>query len=284
MKDIPVHKIQDRASSGLDIRQFVQGETLSKEVEKLGIHRDDHYLFFILQEGTASMMVDFTEMQFAGSQLYYLLPGQVHHRIRNVMADGWFIAVDTPLIAPDYRKVFEDHLLLQQPYTLSQQQLTECHNVLCLLRDKFIGNQDDAFYLPVVYSLLQSFLGMAASCYCGANANQLHLSRPARLSQEFKKILTENVRMVKSPSAYAAQLNVSESYLNEALKKTTGLTVSYWIMQEVVLEAKRLLYYTEMNTKEIAHSLGYDDHAYFSRVFKRTTGSTPLEFRVHHRK
>ncbi len=62
------------------------------------------------------------------------------------------------------------------------------------------------------------------------------------------------------------------------------MTVSYWIMQEVVLEAKRLLYYSEMNTKEIAHTLGYEDHTYFSRIFKRTANLTPLEFRRHYRK
>jgi len=79
-------------------------------------------------------------------------------------------------------------------------------------------------------------------------------------------------------------LNVSETYLNEALKKVTGLSVSYWIQQEVLLEAKRLLYYSEMNVKEIAHTLGYTDHTYFSRLFKKTEGTTPLLFRTHYRK
>lgn len=283
MKDIPVHKIQDRASSGLDIRHFLPGD-LGKEVEMLGIHRDDHYIFFLLIAGNASLMVDFHEMHFAGSSVYYLLPGQVHQPIRQKVGEGWFIAVDTPLIPPDYRQVFEGHLLLQQPCVLNPQQLAQCNDLLCLLDNQYHGNPNDAFYLPIVHSLLQSFLGIVAGCYCTAGDKQGRLSRPAQLSQQFKKMLTENMRMQKSPSAYAAQLNVSESYLNEALKKTTGLPVSYWIIQEVMLEAKRLLYYSEMNTKEIAHTLGYDDHTYFSRVFKRTAGNTPLEFRRHYRK
>ncbi|MBD1366699.1 AraC family transcriptional regulator [Mucilaginibacter sp. ZT4R22] len=283
MKDIPVHKIQDRANSGLDIRHFVPGAH-SKDVEKLGVHRDDHYIFFVLREGSASLMVDFHEMHFAESSLFYLLPGQVHHPTRYNLGDGWFIAVDTPLIAPDYRMVFEGHLQLQQPFPLSPQQLEEFHTVLSLLENKYQSNEEDPFYLPVIHSLLQSFLGIAASCFCTANSNRQQLSRPAQLAQQFKKILTENMRTIKSPSAYAAQLNVSESYLNEALKKTTGMTVSYWITQEVVLEAKRLLYYSEMNTKEIAHTLGYEDPTYFSRIFKRTANLTPLEFRRHYRK
>lgn len=99
------------------------------------------------------------------------------------------------------------------------------------------------------------------------------------LSQQFKKLLARHVQTQKSPSAYAAMLNVSETYLNEALKKTTGLSVSYWILNEVMLEAKRLLYYSDQNVKQIAHNLGYEDHAYFSRLFKKAEGVTPLTFR-----
>jgi len=138
--------------------------------------------------------------------------------------------------------------------------------------------------MPVVHSLLQSFLGIAASGFSSLSQPQSGLSRPAQLSQQFKKLLVQNVYTLKSPSAYASKLNVSESYLNEALKKATGMSVSYWIQQEVVLEAKRLLYYSELNVKQITHKLGYDDPAYFSRVFKNITGTTPLAFRGSYRK
>ena len=88
---------------------------------------------------------------------------------------------------------------------------------------------------------------------------------------------------MKSPGAYAAALNISTSYLNEAVKDTTGLPVSYWIQQEVVIEAKRLLYYTDKTVKEIAYELGFDDHAYFSRLFVKAEGITALTFRKQYR-
>jgi len=76
----------------------------------------------------------------------------------------------------------------------------------------------------------------------------------------------------------------SLSYLNEAVKETTGFTVSHWIQQQIMLEAKRLLYYSECSAKEIAHELGYEDHTYFSRLFKKTVGRTPIEFRGLYRR
>ena len=89
----------------------------------------------------------------------------------------------------------------------------------------------------------------------------------------------DNVRTLKSPIQYAKALNYSLSHLNESVKITTGFPISYWIHQQVVLEAKRLLYYTNMDVKEIAFSLGYEDPTYFSRLFSKVTGMSPGAFR-----
>ncbi|WP_183564271.1 helix-turn-helix domain-containing protein [Mucilaginibacter sp. SP1R1] len=283
MKDIPLHQLKERGNTGLEIRRFVAGD-MPYDEETMGAHRDDHYIFFVIEEGLATLMIDFHELTFHSSTLFYILPGQVHHRIRNEVGYGWFIAIDSLLIAPDYRNVFETQLLLQQPFILNETQLRQCTDLLSLMQEKYQENTPGPFYLQVVHSLLQSFVGIAAGCFSEFNTPQFLLSRPVQLAQQFKKLLTDHVRQVKSPSVYAGMLNVSETYLNEALKKVTGVSVSHSIQQEVMLEAKRLLYYSQMNVKEIAHALGYNDHTYFSRLFKKSEGVTPLLFRTHYRK
>jgi hypothetical protein len=52
-------------------------------------------------------------------------------------------------------------------------------------------------------------------------------------------LMAKNIRAIKSPSGYSATLNVSQSYLNESVKRITGFSVRYWIQQEILLEAKR---------------------------------------------
>jgi len=84
---------------------------------------------------------------------------------------------------------------------------------------------------------------------------------------------------MKTPAEYAESLHITPAYLNEVVKDTTGYPVSYWIHNEIVLEAKRMLFYTEQSVKEIAHILGYVDVAYFIRLFKKRTQITPLQFR-----
>ena len=284
MKDIPVHQIQDRVSSGFEIWHFLPNEIRKSKADNLGAHRDDHYIFFVLETGVARLMIDFHELPLRDHSLYYILPGQVHHRINADIASGWFIAADTSLIPPDYRDVFENQLVLQQPVQLPDNLFRQCNTLLSLADEKGHENDRDTFKLPIIYALLKSFFGIAAECYNTESPSNKNLSRPAQISREFKKLLVQNVHTVKSPSEYASKLNVSEPYLNEVLKKVTGFSVSSWIQQEVVLEAKRLLYYSDLNVKEITHRLGYDDPAYFSRVFTNTAGSTPLAFRKSYRK
>jgi AraC family transcriptional activator of pobA len=284
MKDIPLHQLQDRTSSGLLIRRFTPGDLEDDDAAVLGAHRDDHYIFFFFEKGAGLLMIDFHEIRLEAGTIYYILPTQVHHRIRNKNAEGWFLAIDTLLIPPDCRDTFENQLLLQQPYALGGVQLTQCKTLVTLLQEKYEENTGNNFHIAIVHSLLHSFLGMAAGFYSNFTGTDNKLSRTTELSRAFKKLLVAHIRDIKSPSAYAARLNVSASYLNEVIKNITGSPVSYWIQQEVMIEAKRLLYYSQLNIKEIAHSLGYEDHAYFSRFFKKAAGVSALAFREQYRK
>lgn len=74
-------------------------------------------------------------------------------------------------------------------------------------------------------------------------------------------------------------LNISEVYLNEAVKESTGISVGSYIRDLVIVQAKRKLAYTTMSAKEIAYALGYDDYPYFSKLFKKSTGKSLAEFR-----
>ena len=284
MKHIPLHKISERVNIGLEIRYYENDEKIRKAGDILGVHRDDHFIFFVIEEGGAEIMVDFTDLNLPVKSVYYMLPGQVHHRIRSDNGRGWFLAVDAGLIPKEYREVFEAQLLLQQPCELTDGKYQECYKLLRLLNDAYLQHTEQPFYLQMVYSLLNYFLGIAATCYCAGTGGQKTASRPTKIAHDFKKLLADNFKTKKSPSAYAKMLNISAPYLNEALKKVTGLPVTYWITYEIILEAKRLLFYTDLTVKEIAHQLGYEDHTYFSRLFKSAENTTPLAFRNSYRK
>lgn len=284
MKSIPVHQLQEKTSTGLEIKVFRSGDTRQSSPDGTGAHRDDHYIFFLLTKGSGALLIELQDIVLSAGQLYYITPSQVHHRIKDDHAEGWFLAVDTSLVPPAFRDVFEQGQTLQAPYTLTDYELKQYTSLLNLLVEEFAERQNDNFYLPIVHSLLQTFLAMAASNYSAVQGIENKHTRPAELTSQFKNLLTVHSHSLKSPSAYASKLNVSLGYLNESIKKITGSTVSYWIQQEIFSEAKRLLYHSDADVKQIANELGYTDYAYFSRSFRKTSGMSPSEFRMLSRK
>lgn len=72
---------------------------------------------------------------------------------------------------------------------------------------------------------------------------------------------------------------ISRAYLIRLFKKHLGLSPLHYINQRRVERAQLLLMTSEMTVKQIAYSLGYNDHGYFIRLFRKYTGVTPLEYK-----
>ena len=68
--------------------------------------------------------------------------------------------------------------------------------------------------------------------------------------------------------------------LARALTDVTGHGTKELILDRVMLEAARLLRYTERTVGEVAYRVGYGDQLYFSRAFKRRFGESPLAYRA----
>ncbi|WP_374726355.1 helix-turn-helix domain-containing protein [Mucilaginibacter pocheonensis] len=102
----------------------------------------------------------------------------------------------------------------------------------------------------------------------------------AELARKFKISLSEDNLVLRRPSDYAEKLHITTGYLNDVIKKTTGSSVTYWIHQEVSIRSKHALYHTDLDIKEIAYQLGFRDHVYFIRLFRKLNGVSPLKFRL----
>lgn len=169
-------------------------------------------------------LIDLQKVDMKTGQLYYILPGQVHHHIKTRGVEGWFLAIDTSLVPAECRNVFEGKLSLQLPYTLQPALLQQYLCLLSLLQERYAAVNKARFDRPVIHALLQSFLAMAANAYDDLSESNQMLSRPAGLSRQFKMLMAKNIRAIKSPSGYSTRLNVSQSDLNESVKRITGFS------------------------------------------------------------
>src|SRR6056297_178950 len=99
------------------------------------------------------------------------------------------------------------------------------------------------------------------------------------LIRHFNVLVEEHFKSKKRVSDYAELLFKSPKTIANVFSKNSEFTPLEVIHNRVILEAKRMLLYTDKSAKQIGSELGYDDPAQFSKLFKKQTGSTATEFK-----
>ena len=103
--------------------------------------------------------------------------------------------------------------------------------------------------------------------------------RNNELLHNFMSLLEKHFRAKKMVADYADMLAVTPNYLNEVVKKLTGVSAGCHIRKRIALEAKRQAVYSNSCMKNIAYDLGFLDLAHFSKFFKNTTGINFSDFK-----
>lgn len=107
-------------------------------------------------------------------------------------------------------------------------------------------------------------------------------SRPStdlEFFRKFTQLVEANYKEKHNVADYADMLLLAPKTLTHRFKRLSLPQPNDIIKNRIILEAKRLLVHTDWTAKEIAYALGYDDPAYFSRLFFIKTGEPPSGFR-----
>ena len=97
--------------------------------------------------------------------------------------------------------------------------------------------------------------------------------------RNFRNEVERYYKKEHSTSFYAKQLHITADHLNRTVKAKIGKTAKEYIQSRIITEAKRLLYFTELSTKEIGYELGFNEPANFSAFFKNQTQISPSNFK-----
>lgn len=103
-------------------------------------------------------------------------------------------------------------------------------------------------------------------------------AKPRRINDLLNQ-LEKDPSLVLTAQAAANYLNVSSSYLSKAFRAATGTNYLNYVTNKRVHKAKQMLKFTNLAISAIANELGFQPLNYFTRVFKKTTGYTPSEYR-----
>ena len=206
--------------------------------------------------------------------LFCVSPGQMHGLLEAKDVSGWLLAVNAMCVSPTCVEQIELISSGFEKFSCSTALLEGLEPMLNLIEQRLLEPKGG---FELTRGLLNCFvMYFVESVLEIAPAND---SQGNEVVLRFKALVSAQCSHLKSASAYAEQLHVSTEYLNELIKRYTGLSTSQYITSHLILLAKRQLLYTSLSVKEISQQLGFEDSNYFTRLFRRKVGVTPTRFR-----
>ncbi len=148
---------------------------------------------------------------------------------------------------------------------LSNNVIFEDENMVQLEKKSDVSREDFLKYAMALLSLQQSRMNTAIES--------------EDIIGRAKKFVDENYRENIDRDDVAAVAFVTPNYLSKLFRNNMGMNLREYINQLRIEEAKRLLLSTTMSVSEIASYVGYYNISYFSTVFHKVIGVSPVDWR-----
>jgi AraC-like DNA-binding protein len=246
-------------------------------------HKHSFYEILWTEKGISKQIIDYNEYEVRPNSLFFISPNQVHH------FEEWKpLSGGTILFTEDFYLLnrtnkdtlfelsFLDNLYSNPCIEFTKTEFTEILHLIHQI-DREQNRKDKNS--TIIQSYLHILLSQAQRHT--ENSEKIRSSKKYLIQfKEFKSVLEKHYSESKTAKFYAEQLNITQHHLNFICKEITNNTATQIIRARSILEAKRLLTFTNKTISEIAFELNFTDSSYFAKTFKSLTSQTPQEFKI----
>jgi AraC-like DNA-binding protein len=237
-------------------------------------HKHDFYHFVYLEAGSGWHEIDFVRFAVQAPQLYLMKPGEVHSWSLGARTRGFVLEFTKSSFGRSEQSAHLLGGLDRMPSMVSGGGLAGMATILRLMQEEFLSRRPG--YRAALEHLLLALLVRIERV---SAAHEPKAAKPSSLTERFRGLVEENFHREHSVEFYADSLGTTVKSLTTQVSRALGKSAGAVVQERCVLEAKRLLAYTERPVAEIGYSLGYEDPNYFARFFKQRAGVTPGKFR-----
>lgn len=240
-------------------------------------------------EGETSLTSNLQEFRLKKDSLFIFSPKQ----ILQVQSNNRFKA-HLIVIAPDFLKRINIDTKRMMPLflqfgslpcmELTQAESQSLRSFISMVEQELKGSETD-FSSEIIGGLIAATIykvGDILTHYLTEHPevdSPIH-NRAEEYFRQFTELLGEHYKHERSVGFYARQLCITPKYLTTLIKRISGKSVSEWIDNYVILEAKTLLKYSNMSVQEIAYYLNFPNQSFFGSYFKRNAGMSPSQYKA----
>ena len=134
--------------------------------------------------------------------------------------------------------------------------------------------------------LSETAFSISTSDIIDISSKQWYWQNPFHASKEEYQIIFDTKDIIDKQFTNHLTSNELVHLINEKgynaqalIKDKVGLSIKNLVRKKRLLESQKEIAFTDKNIQEISYALGFNDPAYFNRVFKNATGQSPIQFR-----
>jgi len=258
----------------LEITEELASDIASKEYDP---HFHDFEELIVIEKGSLTHFIDFKSEELIAPFACYISMGKMHRIVPDKELRGWVINYKTEFI-PESKLSFYSNFFTFTNIPLTPGECLNRFTLLCrIIRMEYIQQVAD-------HTTIRHLVNGLISMIDAEQKKNIPLDVEIKATQistfnNFLKILEANFRSDAGVSFYADKMNMSERNLNLICRNNFNKSVSEIIETRKLIEAKRMLLYTDKSVSEIGYELGYNEKSYFTRVFHSRMDITPSRFR-----
>ncbi len=248
-------------------------------------HSHSFYEIIWFTKGIGKHYVDFKEYNVEDNSIFFISKGQIHHYDDNhqegfiiLFNESFLDTFDNPIDVFLKYNIF--YSFKKEPFFRIKE--LDGKNLHCIIKQIQIEMQTPDLFGHSSYlkGLLHMFLILIQRFGKRKDSQELIIKSPSYiLYMNFRNYLEDNFCKIRTVAEYANKFNVSTKTLTNCTKEISRQTPLEIINERIILEARRLLAYSERNVNEIGYELGFEDPSYFVKFFKRYMKISPRDFR-----
>ena len=256
---------------------FVEKAYNQQQFDMKILHSHEHYELYYLTSGKRKYFIDDALYQLEEGNLLLIPPKVLHRSISLAKSNYSRILVNIPVSYLE-DKVISDHMhkSVSGVINIPTRRRAYCEGLLHNLESEYLKSDDYSCYLIKYYiNEIIIFINRILS------NTQTHpvTNQSDYIINNASRYIKDNLDKVITLESVADNIGMSKTYFSKLFKKKTGFCFSDYLTSVRMAEAANLLNHTNLSVTEIALKCGYNDSAYFTAIFRRRNGITPLKYR-----
>nr|WP_295922111.1 AraC family transcriptional regulator [uncultured Dyadobacter sp.] len=255
--------------------------------------RPNYFSFLFVREAFGKYTIDDQRFEVRPGTVYFTNPGNYRVFEWHSIQDACLVTFNEAYLKENvHQDVYRDFSFLLtetvEPRVLSAEEFGMVRRLYQQIHAEHLGHSPyksriiGSLMVALLLKIKEYFFQDYNPIYEGNRSSQIVRTFKRNLEQHFRELVNGRAEVPLRVQDYADMQSLHVNYLSSVISNKTGKSISAWIADKTVAEAKVMLQDPALSVKEIGGRLGFLEAPHFSNYFKKHTAISPAAYRRQH--